>query len=122
MSISSRKLNGRPTRFTNSLIDTHLQIATLTALRQVGDSSFTQIVTTLASGTEPVVSRVGPEVVIAASECLPYLEQRKQDIVASNELVRPSRANSVGSADILVRPVVGTLEVHEAELLRAAED
>jgi hypothetical protein len=101
--------------------DTRLRICTVNALCQIGDSSFIDIVEKLANNEGNGPFSVDADVVAAAQQCLPYLQQRALDAVASSELVRPSHANSVGGPETLLRPVLGTQEMHEAELLRAAE-
>jgi hypothetical protein len=115
------KFNGAAFRRTDSDIDYRLRIATVLALRQVGDGSFIEVVEDLANGVYHRQLQPGTEIQAAAKECLPYLQQRKLDAIASNELVRASNANSVGGADILLRPVASTQDLHEAELLRAGE-
>ncbi len=116
------KFSGRSLRSGDYETDVRLRIATLNALKQVGDASFIDIVRNIANGEGHRVDRMSSEIAAAASECLPYLEQRILNTTASNELVRASSANSVSGQDVLLRPVIGTHEMHETELLRAAEE
>jgi hypothetical protein len=116
------KFSGRTVSTGAYETDALLRIAILDALKQIGDSSFIEIVKDIANGDGHQVDRMAKEIAAAARECLPYLEQRTLEAAASSELVRASSANSVGSADTLLRPVTGTQEMHETELLRAAEE
>jgi len=112
----------RQPRGSSSQVDTQLRVAILKALCQVGDISFEEIVKSLAEDSWNRVSGTAPEIQAAARECLPNLRQRSQDAVASSELVRPSSANNVGSADTLLRPLAAVQEMHETQLLRAADE
>lgn len=91
-------------------------IAILRALEQVGDAAAVPHVLHLANA-QPVSARER-RVCDAASECLPYLQERARLSDSSNMLLRASSAAWTG-ADTLVRAADATPASDPGELLRA---
>jgi hypothetical protein len=89
-----------------------LKIAALRALEQVGDETALPVVEKLAK------SAGDTQVRFAAQECLPFLQQRADQVRVEQTLLRASGPGS--SADVLLRPASNGAEAAPQQLLRAS--
>ena len=97
--------------------ENEMQVAILNAFRYIGTAQAYEPVKALLQDTRPLPR----DVAAAASECLPYLEQRYNETRHMQTLLRP--ADLPDNPDTLLRPAQGAearLSNHEAtQLLRA---
>jgi hypothetical protein len=109
------RLYGKPgKRYADWQADKRLTLAVLKALQQIGDGSSITAVSEVAHGNSRWID---PDVVLAARECLPYLQQKTLDALAAGELLRSSVANDIG-VEALPRAAGTMPETREDELLR----
>ena len=99
-------------------VDKELMLAALTALRQVGDRSFVNLVYCLENRIE---GKAFPEFQSAAAECMPYLRQASKTYDAGGVLLRSANPVEAADAEMLVRPASGRQSESAEELLRPAE-
>jgi hypothetical protein len=118
-----------------------LRIAILQAMEQVGGAKELTTVEMLARGQFPLLpglnrSLTQPgstrsiatwrlrsdahEVQIAAQQCLPFLQARANEQIASSQLLRASSAENT-SGEMLLRPLAATSDAEGDQLLRASQ-
>ena len=95
--------------------NTEFLLAALQALQQVGDETALPVVQKLAGETW---SRAGQSVRESAQACLPFLQQRALEKVASQTLLRASDSTSSSLSSALLRPVQEKEQIATEELLR----
>lgn len=98
-----------------------VRVAVLKAYEQIGGPKELQQVEKLAKGriNWQSASRVPEEIQQAASQCLPYLQERTNEQRASEQLLRASSGSAV-PADILLRPSDERPDATPEQLLRAS--
>jgi HEAT repeat protein len=94
-----------------------LQIAILKAYEQMGDERALPAVNALATMRSNTKNR--QRVRVAAEECLPFLQQRRQRQVSSQTLLRPTQLNTPEPPrEVLLRAAHDPSASNPAELLR----
>ena len=108
------------------------RVAILKAYEQVGGAKELLLVSRLAEEIPVVprfarnlrakrsINKMGPEIARAAAECLPYLQIRANEELASRQLLRASSADS-GTERTLLRPSGAESDIPAEQLLRAVE-
>ncbi len=93
-----------------------LAIALLKGLEQVGDGSSLEVVERLVNGSAHSVEML--QLQKAAQDCLPFLQSKHSDEIASKQLLRASSETNMSSGDLL-RPVTASNLIESIALLRA---
>lgn len=97
-----------------------LRVAILKAMEQIGGAQELPLVSRLAqSGSLSKWAAPPPEIVAAARECLPFVEQRAGREIANRQLLRASSGDGAPESTLL-RAAEGSRETPPDELLRAA--
>ncbi len=98
-----------------------LRVSILKAFEQTGGAKELATVERLSRGLPGLQGGTVPaEVRQAAAECLLYLQSRVQGQRASEQLLRPSSADTT-SGDVLLRPASSQIEVVPEQMLRASK-
>lgn len=102
--------------------EVELRVAILEALQQVGSAKELSVVARLSRGLPAMgsVVKVPGEIQEAARECLPFLEVRANDQIASAQLLRASSAQALPD-NTLLRPASTRTDALPEQLLRASE-